>query len=144
MGTLCSVLLRNSKRLQADLKELNHREFSAITERVSASKFQLDTLQAKLGADPNNIANQVEEKLVYKQFLTLSRVEESLARQKSRIQWLKLGDQCTSFFFKNINNNRNKSKITSLVLSDSTTTHDMTIIKNSFLNFYSNFFFLGK
>jgi len=50
---------------------------------------------------------------------------------------LKLGDQCTSFFFKSINNNRKRSKITSLVLSDSTITHDMTMIKDTFVNFYS-------
>jgi hypothetical protein len=142
IGNPMFCLTEKLRRLQVDLKELNHRDFSAIFDRVLTTKNQLESLQIKLGSDPTHIATQMEEKLVYKQFLTFSRAEESLARQKSRIQWLKLGDQCISFFFKNINNNRNRSKITSLVLSDSTTTHDMTIIKNSFLNFYSNL--LGK
>ena len=142
IGNLMFSLTEKLKRLQVDLKKLNHKEFSAITERVSASKFQLDTLQTKLGTDPTNIANQMEEKWVFKQFLTLSRAEESLAKQKSRIQWLKLGDQCTSFFFKSVNNNRNRSKITSLVLGDSTITHDMNVIKDTFVSFYTGL--LGK
>lgn len=77
---------------------------------------------------------------MYKQFLVLARAEESFARQKSRIQWLKLGDQCTSFFFKSVSNNRNRSKITSLVLDDGSTTQDIDAIKSSFVTYYSNLF----
>lgn len=74
--------------------------------------------------------------MVYKQYLTLTRAEESFAKQKSRIQWLQLGDQCTSFFFKYVNNLINKSKITSLVLEDGTVTQDIGLIKATFVNSY--------
>lgn len=47
-----------------------------------------------------------------------------------------MGDQCTSFFFKYVNNLRNKSKITSLVLEDGTITQDIGLIKATFVNSY--------
>lgn len=80
------------KILQAELKALNNKEFSSISKRVSDAKLQLDILIKKLGTDPSNPATQTQERFVYKQFIVLSRAEESLAKQKSRIQWLKLGD----------------------------------------------------
>lgn len=128
--------------LQAEFRKLNKQEFSDISKRVSQTQFLLESLQTKLGVNPSDYVTQQEEKLLFKQFLTLSRAEECLARQKSWINWMKLGDQCTSFFFKYVNNNRNRSKLTSLVLSDSSITHDITIIKSTFVNFYSNL--LGK
>lgn len=126
------------KLLQIELKKLNKKDFSAISARVEQSQCLLDSLQNKLGINPADSATQKEEKIAYNQFLTLSRAEESLARQKSRINWLKLGDQCTSFFFKSVNDNRNKTKITSLVLDDSSITHDDVVIKDTFVNFYTN------
>lgn len=123
--------------LQKEFKDLNTKEFSAISDRVRGIKQQLDTLQFDLGTNPNNPVTQVKEKEVSKQYFTLVRAEESLARQKSRIQWLKLGDQCTSFFFKSVSNNRNRSKITSLELGDGSITQDIGLIKSTFVEYYS-------
>lgn len=123
--------------LQVELRKLNKQEFSAISERVAQSQSYLESLQEKLGRQPADSRVQREEKIAYKQFLTLSRAEESLARQKSRINWMKLGDQCTSFFFKSVNSNRNRNKLTSLTLSDSSITHDVAVIKDAFVNFYT-------
>lgn len=130
------------RSLQSEFKKLNSKEYSAISDRVQQTKAQLEVLQLRLGSDPSNPTIQLEEKETYKCFLTLSRAEESLARQKSRVQWLKLGDLCTSFFFKSVTNNRNRSKITSLVLDDSSISNDMNVVKDSFVNYYSNL--LGK
>lgn len=75
------------KLLQIELKKLNKKDFSAISARVEQSQCLLDSLQNKLGINPADSATQKEEKIAYNQFLTLSRAEESLARQKSRINW---------------------------------------------------------
>lgn len=40
--------------------------------------------------------------------------EESIVHQRSRVQWLELGDQNTTYFHKRIANNLNTSKIPSL------------------------------
>lgn len=49
-----------------------------------------------------------------------------------------MGDQCTSFFFKSVSNLTNRIKITSLTLEDGTLTQDITTIKSTFTNFYTN------
>lgn len=73
------------KLLQSEFRNLNRQELSAISERVLQSQCILESLQTKLGLDPSDIVTQKEEQTAYKQFLNLSRAEESLARQKSRI-----------------------------------------------------------
>ncbi|XP_058185750.1 uncharacterized protein LOC131302974 [Rhododendron vialii] len=115
----------------------NTNEFRDLSSRVASTKQQLDDIQSALGSNPSDTANQASKKVLCKQYLTLARAEESFARQKSRIQWLKLGDQCTSFFFKSISNSRNRNRITSLVLEDGTVTQNIEQVKSSFINYYS-------
>jgi hypothetical protein len=141
LGNPMYCVYERLRLLQVELKKRNNKEFSDISDRVIKTKTHLGNLQLELSNNPSP-AIQSEERAVFKKFLTLSRAEESFARQKSRIQWLKLGDQCTSFFFKSVSNNRNRSKITSLVLDGSTITHDMVVIKDTFVTYYSNL--LGK
>lgn len=64
--------------LQIELRKLNKNEFCAISDRVVQAQNTLESLQIKLGLNPSDAATQREEKYVYKQFLTLTRAEESL------------------------------------------------------------------
>ena len=68
-------------------------------------------------------------------YSNLVKAEESLARQKSRVQWLELGDKNSSFFFKSINNNRNRSRIHNIMLPDGNSTHDIAETCNAFVSF---------
>jgi len=77
LGNPMFCLTEKLRRLQVEFKKLNHKEFSAISDRVATTKNQLEILHTTLGMDPTNPTAQLEEKLVYKQFLTLSRAEES-------------------------------------------------------------------
>lgn len=111
---------------------------SDVSKRVVDIRQILESLQKDLGSQPTNLSVISQERVVHKQLLTLLRAEESLAKQKSRIQWLKLGDPCTSYFFKSMSNIRNRSKIASLVLDDGSLIHDIGDIKSSFVNYYTN------
>ncbi|KAI8560175.1 hypothetical protein RHMOL_Rhmol04G0235700 [Rhododendron molle] len=126
------------KLLLGEFKLINSRDFSDVSARVVDLRQHLDTLQHALSSH-NPIPSLIsQEKVVFKQLFTMLRAEESLAKQKSRIQWLKLGDQCTSYFFKSVTNARNRNKITSLVLEDGSITHDIDVIKSNFVNIYTN------
>ncbi|XP_058189185.1 uncharacterized protein LOC131306776 [Rhododendron vialii] len=111
--------------------------FSELSSRVASYKQQLEVIQRELGSNPSDPAKQAIERDLCKQYLVYARVEESLAKQKSRIQWLKLGDQCTSFFFKTISNSWNRNKISSLILEDGSVTSDIELVKHSFINYYT-------
>ncbi|KAG5548914.1 hypothetical protein RHGRI_014320 [Rhododendron griersonianum] len=126
------------KHLQGDLKKLNTDEYSDLSARVASLRLQLAAIQSELGSHPNDPSKQAIERELCKQFLVFARAEESLAKQKSRVQWLKLGDQCTSFFFKSINNSRNRNRISSLVLEDGSVTHDIELVKHTFISYYTN------
>ncbi|KAL7170687.1 hypothetical protein ACSBR2_035547 [Camellia fascicularis] len=72
--------------------------------------------------------------------MDLSKMEESLALQKSRVQWLGLGDKNSSFFFRSVKSNINRGKILSVDLGDGTRSTDSTVIHNTFVQYYSNLF----
>ncbi|KAI8555236.1 hypothetical protein RHMOL_Rhmol05G0159000 [Rhododendron molle] len=110
------------KYLQEDLKHLNTNEFSELSTRVASYRQQLEAIQKELGSDPSDPSKQATKRELCKQYLVYARAEESFAQQKSRIQWLKLEDQCSSFFFKTIKNSRNMNRISSLVLDDGSLT----------------------
>lgn len=125
------------KLLQYEFKQLNTQSFTDVSSRVLDTKHKLEVLQKELGSNPTNPSTLSQERDLYRLYLSLVRAEESLAKQKSRIQWLKLGDQCTSYFFKSVSNLRNKSRITSLVLDDGSTSQDIDKIKSTFVSFYT-------
>ena len=68
-----------------------------LSEKLSKTQFDLDS-------DPTSVSLQKLEKESRISFVEMSRAEESFLRQKSRIQWLNLGDQSTGFFFKFVAN----------------------------------------
>ncbi|XP_058180107.1 uncharacterized protein LOC131298648 [Rhododendron vialii] len=134
MFSVCEKL----KMLQGEFKLINTGDFSDVSARVVDTRQRLETLQHSMSSH-NHVPSLIsQERVVYKQLLTMLRAEESLARQKSRVQWLKLGDQCTSYFFKFVTNRRNRSKLTNLVLEDGSLTHDIEVIKSSFVTFYTD------
>lgn len=139
IGNPMFVACEKLRSLKVDLKKLNTKDYNDITNRTLAAKQQLDQIERDLGIDPLNPLKQALERDLCKQYLVLARAEESFAKQKSRIQWLKLGDQCTSYFFKSISNNRNRNKITSLALPNGTITHDPIEIRSTFVDYYTSF-----
>ncbi|KAG2292653.1 hypothetical protein Bca52824_039322 [Brassica carinata] len=86
-GWSLSSLSKKQKALKQVLKALNKNNFSGIQKLIIAL------------SNPSEVAF-LEEKLCREKLLMLKGVEEAYFHQKSRIQWLKLGDQNTSFFFK--------------------------------------------
>ncbi|XP_028124903.1 uncharacterized protein LOC114321868 [Camellia sinensis] len=113
------------RTLKPILKNLNKKEFSDISTRVSHAKDQLVSGQIKLDKDPLNGDLQTHERVAYAKYVDLSSVQERLAHQKSRVQWLGYGDRNSKFFFKTIKGNINKGRIQSVVLNDGVTFNDL-------------------
>ena len=60
-----------------------------------------------------------------------------MLKQKFRIQWLKIGDRNNAFFFKSINQLRNRSPINHLSMDDSSSCFDKAKIKETFVDYYT-------
>ncbi|XP_028120127.1 uncharacterized protein LOC114317570 [Camellia sinensis] len=128
------------KTLKPILKELNKKEYSEISTRVGVAKDHLLNSQIKLDKDPLNLTLQETERAAYVKYIDLSKAEESLAHQKSRIQWLGLGDRNSKFFFRNVKGNVNKGRIHSVVLPNGDRVTKSAEVHHSFVDY----FFLGK
>ena len=94
-----SLLIKKQKVLRKHLKQLNRSNYSQIQKRVGeATQAHLD-LQKEALSRPSE-ASFLAEKLSHDNLLHLKKNEEAYFQQKSRIQWLLLGDQNTGFFHK--------------------------------------------
>ena len=73
-----------------------------------------------------------------KTFHDLACAEEGFLKQKSRIQWLKLGDQNTSFFLKAIKSRNARNSIKVLTLASGGRIEDPEDIKQEAIAHFQN------
>lgn len=126
--------------LKPILRGLYKKEFSKISTRVTHAKSHLESSQIKLDKDSLKFGLQEEERIAYARYVDLCKVDESLAHQKSRIQWLGLGDRNSKFFFKAIKGNINKGRISSVVLCNGNRVNKSEDVYNTFVDSFTNLF----
>ncbi|KAH0776402.1 hypothetical protein KY290_007813 [Solanum tuberosum] len=81
-------------------------------------------------------ANREQERELRKQLEKWSLVEESAIRQKSRVQWLNLGDANTGYFFAHMKNRVAQNTITNLTTAVGTIIYSQEGIEEEALKFY--------
>ena len=82
------------KQVKKEIKELHSHHYSQAHKKVEEFREHLNVVQQ----DPN-ISERLKEKEIINKLRYWSHVEESILYQKSRINWLSLGDSNTKFFF---------------------------------------------
>lgn len=135
---ICSKL----RSIKPKFKALNKKHFSDISVRTSCAKEDLDRVQFQLDKYLGDSNLQSLERDLCANFAKLCKEKESFATQKSRIQWLSLGDSNSRFFFHSINNNRNRNRISSVTLDDGSIIVDLHDVKSIFVSYFEGF--LGK
>ena len=90
-------LVRSLKLLKKDLRRLNKRHYSGISQRVKDQKLLVDGLQRDLLTLPN-VATAREEHAERNKLNVLLKAEEKFYRQKSRVRWADVGDRNTPFY----------------------------------------------
>ena len=101
-GTPMYRLTRKLKRVKAILRDFNFYSFGKLCERVMDARETLNQAQSALLNNPSNPMLIDNEKKFLKAYHDLDYAEEGFLKKKSRVQWLKLGDQNTRFFHKAI------------------------------------------
>lgn len=94
-----SSIDKKQKVLRRLLKRLNKNNYSQIQKRVAETSNTLKDLQNVSLTCPSE-ESFLAEKLCLDELHHLKKIEEAYFQQKSRILWLQLGDQNTSYFHK--------------------------------------------
>lgn len=109
------------KALKLEFKKMQAIKRVEIGSRKSSLEASLVSLQALIDSqglpDHDSLTTL---SLLKAEALALANLEEEEAKQKSRLQWLKLGDRNNSFFHKRIKQRINRNSICKLVYSQGT------------------------
>ena len=128
-GTPMFRLTRKLKGVKAILKAFNFRTFSRLHDRVVAAREALCHAQSAMLNSPSNPMLGEIEKSCLKNYHDLAIAEEGFLKQKSRVQWLKLGDQNSSFFHKAVKARNARSALKVITMANGCRTEDPAAIK---------------
>lgn len=124
------------KNVKKELKKLNSKEFAQVAEKVEDARHRLYEAQVQLQDDIANIELQQAEREHTHQLKYWSAVEESIMKQKSRIDWLKLGDANTKFFHASMKQRQQRNRMKTIFKADNTLCKEPKEIRAEVENFY--------
>jgi hypothetical protein len=101
---------------------------------------ELRALLSELRAEPGRVGPSHRELKTVERLVELQHREETMWRQRSRIQWLSEGDRNTRFFHLRASRRKKKNKISRLVKADGSVTEDQLEIGQLTRSFYNNLY----
>ena len=135
-GGAMYILHEKLKRLKAELRRFNKTYFGNISAKVEEKRKELADIQIQILNFPSNDILIEREKSLTKEFSDMLKAEESFYRQKSRIDWIKEGDQNTKFFQKMTAAGQNRSSIRYLIDVDGHKLSSFDQISNEAVGFF--------
>ncbi|KAJ6951035.1 hypothetical protein NC651_004635 [Populus alba x Populus x berolinensis] len=100
--------------LKHSLKTLHRHHTSHISSRVAEAKQKWTSTQILLDESPASVDLLAAERYHAKLFSQLCKEEEAIYKQRSRIQWLQLGDRNTKFFHRSLMHKQSRNNIHAL------------------------------
>lgn len=126
------------KCLKSSLRNLNKSCFSDLSKRVMEAKEELVRIQETFSQSTIDSATLRMGREALLKYIDLSKAEESFKRQKSRVQWLALGDQNTKFFHRKMAANTMRKNILSIGDGRGNRVEDPIEVKKLVIQFYKD------
>lgn len=130
---------QNFKIMKAALKGLNRKEFADTTRKVKKMREELEIIQTQMRSTTSTSDMFEAEKDIRQKLKKWSMVEESIFKQRSRVQWLKLGDSNTAYFFANMKKRTSQNQIKLLTAEDGNLIRTTAGIEQEIMGFYKRF-----
>jgi hypothetical protein len=115
-------MVEKLQTLSGNLEGWGRGTFGSVQREIKELMARLDGLRS----DQQRIGPSHEEIKIVDRLVELRFREETMWRQRSRIQWLTEGDKNTHFFHMRASQRKKKNKINGLKRPDGTTTQDDT------------------
>lgn len=140
MGNPLFILATKLRRVKKALIALNV-NFGHLSTSVQSIRSDLHAIQHTIDSNPSSPGNpslRVEERLLTRKLWTALNLEESLARQKSRVQWLSHDDKNSKFFFSSTKSRWNRNKIVSIENKDGCLVSGNSEIREVDVNYFKD------
>ncbi|XP_077214040.1 uncharacterized protein LOC143848865 [Tasmannia lanceolata] len=125
------------KIVKNHIRAWNENVFGRIDVKTPLVRKELFDVQVMLHFDLTNAELAEREGVLSQKLLNLAAMEESFYRQKSRVQWLKLGDSNTKFFYNSLKTRLNRNHI--MALKHATDGDVLTVPREISLTLVSHF-----
>ncbi|XP_076946627.1 uncharacterized protein LOC143618217 [Bidens hawaiensis] len=107
-------VVKKLQDLKAPIRKFS-REKGILGKKIDALKTELGKIQEEAEADPSNVDLQQEEQAYIEALKQTLIDEELLLKQRSKIKWLREGDQNSKYFHASVKSRYNRGRINSLV-----------------------------
>jgi hypothetical protein len=138
-GSPSFVLASKLKALKEDLKFWNKHVFGDVNLKQLQLLADLSQLDEKEEMGGLSSTEQDSRKAVMVELDNLAHLEETSWRQKSRVLWLKEGNNNTKFFHKMANSNRRRNYMEKVEVDDIVNEND-TEIRDNVVSFYEDLY----
>lgn len=141
-----SVRCRNLFMFQGKLKQMKQmmkQHFVPLTKgmdkRVDKARDELMTVQKQCEGLPNYEVLSREEAIKVKEFRKLKQYQMIFYKQRTKIQWMKEGDDAnTQFFHSMLKSRQARNNISFVRKANGDTTTDKSVIKEEFISYFKS------
>ncbi|GJX76492.1 RNA-directed DNA polymerase, eukaryota, reverse transcriptase zinc-binding domain protein [Tanacetum coccineum] len=126
--------LKNMKSYMRNLNRINGNVF----DKVKALRVEIKRVQVSLDKEPDNVHLREEEYVYCNAYKEAMCDEEKVLRQKTKIQWLKDGDQNSAYFHNMLKGRVNKSRI-EVVFDSQGNMYEGDVIATKFVDHFQSF-----
>ncbi|XP_062116534.1 uncharacterized protein LOC133830563 [Humulus lupulus] len=126
-------------RLKHVLKKFNWKSMGDVVRNYEERKFKFQQAQANLHNDPMNIQLHFVERVDQQEFSRQTKIYESFLRQKSKITWLRFGDEKSLFFHASLKKRRAANRIVSYIAADGKLVDDYEEVVNHFIQHFKSY-----
>ncbi|XP_021743220.1 uncharacterized protein LOC110709316 [Chenopodium quinoa] len=124
--------------VKSSIKSLNSKHFGNIVVKIDQANAELAEIQNLMAQNLDDLDLYAKESDAFKVVKHWSDIQESIFKQKSRINWIKLGDGNSHYFFSMMKTRQARNRIDSIFDSNQVLLKDPNSISHEIISFYKS------